>query len=123
MGLDQYGFRVKANAVKNDLSFVSGDDTHSELYYWRKVPRLQGWMENLYREKGGTKEFNCEFVRLEEDDLDKLEADVKNHKMPETVGFFFGCHYEEDMESVLDFIEMAREVIRQGDAVYYSSWW
>lgn len=126
MGLDQYAFKVRKSAVIDDLNFekkMDGEETYSEIFYWRKVPNLQGWMENLYRKKGGEEVFNCEYVRLDMGDLKQLKRDVINGELPETEGFFFGRHYEEDMPSVLKFIEIAKDAIENGDAVYYSSWW
>lgn len=126
MGLDQYAFRVKRSAVIDDLSFeheTNGEKNYGEFYYWRKVPRLEGFMENLYHEKGGEGEFNCCYVRLDMKDLKRLKRDVINGELPETTGFFFGRHFDEDMKYVLEFVEMARGVISEGDAVYYSSWW
>jgi hypothetical protein len=50
----------------------------AELFYWRMHPYLHGWMESLYRSKGGTDEdFNVSPVRLEPADLDALEAALK----------------------------------------------
>ena len=63
----------------------------SELHYWRKHPNLHGWMQKLYYEKGGKDEiFNCVPVALTGQDLDRLEADVKDGELPLTAGFFFG---------------------------------
>lgn len=126
MGLDQYAFRVRKSAVISDLEFerrINGVDTYEEIYYWRKVPRLEGFMQRLYEEKGGEDVFNCCFVRLDLGDLKRLKRDVVNGDLPETTGFFFGSHREEDMQSILDFIKKAQDVILEGDAVYYSSWW
>ncbi len=57
MGLDMYALTTTekpASAVDFDA------DAYSELHYWRKHPDLHGWMENLYREKGGVAQsFNC----------------------------------------------------------------
>jgi len=48
-------------------------------------------MENLYREKGGADDsFNCVNVRLNRTDIDRLEADIKEQRLPHTMGFFFG---------------------------------
>lgn len=122
MGLDQYAWKVaKENAI-SDLE-IKKDCPVEEIYYWRKVPNLQGWMENLYREKGGTKEFNCDVVKLTEEDLDELENAIKNDALPDTEGPFFGKHYVEDMDNIVEFIYKARKVLRNGDCVYYSSWW
>ena len=127
MGLDQYAYRVRKEAVRDDFSFIgeiNGEETWERIYYWRKVPALQGFMENLYREKGGEETFNCEFVRLTMEDLDNLKNAIATEKMPiHTEGFFFGKHYDEDMPTVCEFIEKAKKVIEEGDAVYYSSWW
>lgn len=126
MGLDQYAYRVKKNAVISDLDFkseIDGEETYTQIYYWRKVPYLQGFMEKLYREKGGEDTFNCRVVRLTTKDLNRLKRCVKNGCLPVTSGFFFGYHHEEDMKYVLDFVDKAKDVIKSGDAVYYDSWW
>jgi hypothetical protein len=83
-------------------------------------------MERLYRAKGGDKEsFNCVPVRLTEFDLDALQFDLLNNNLPETQGFFFGTNPPDDesLKEDLQFIQSARDAIREGDAVYYDSWW
>ena len=41
------------------------DDDDVRFHDWRKHPDLHGWMEDLYREKGGTDaEFNCVNLQL-----------------------------------------------------------
>jgi hypothetical protein len=44
-------------------------------------------MENLWRSKGGDREFNCERVELTEEDIDNLEKAINNMDLPETQGF------------------------------------
>lgn len=122
MGLDQWAWRISRKNALSEISIVD-DSRGDEIYYWRKVPDLHGWMENLYREKGGKEKFNCEVVQLTEEDLDRLEKDVKQSKLPHTEGFFFGVQSPEDDESILEFIDKARKVINEGDCVYYDSWW
>lgn len=95
-----------------------------ELAYWRKHPNLQGWMEELWRNRGNDGEFNCVDVELSLEDLDELERDLDSDALPETEGFFFGQnsdHYyvEQDRE----FIVAARNAIRDGYTVTYTSWW
>ena len=95
-----------------------------ELAYWRKHPNLQGWMEDLWIEKGNSGEFNCVDLELTLGDLEALEESLDNEALPETAGFFFGenadDHYaEQDRE----FIREARSAIKQGYKVIYSSWW
>jgi hypothetical protein len=83
-------------------------------------------MENLYRLKGGTAvSFNCNTIRLDAKDLDRLEMDTGNNKLVPVNGFFFGEQtiYPEDLESVATFIAKAREALADGKAVYYDSWW
>jgi hypothetical protein len=85
-------------------------------------------MENLYREKGGEKEFNCQEVQITLADLNELEEAMDNMALPETGGFFFGDDSYEDYEEwhkELDvkFIEVARKYLLDGKEIYYSSWW
>jgi hypothetical protein len=132
MGLDMYAFTVDAKDAGDnvvDLETNYGTDNElakTELFYWRKFNALHGWMEDLYRIKGGTKEsFNCTTVRLDAVDLDRLEMDTGNNKLVPINGFFFGAQtiYPEDLESVAIFIAKAREALEDGNAVYYDSWW
>lgn len=124
MGLDQYAY----------LNERAEDGSKTELAYWRKHPNLQGWMENLWVERGrpvdpasamdGT--FNCIPVELTLEDLDRLEADILSGRMSElrTVGFFFGENSDEHYrEQDLKFIKDAREAIADGNKVFYDSWW
>jgi hypothetical protein len=124
MGLDMYAWRVKSDNIVNDFEFKQENSV--ELFYWRKHHDLHGWVENLYRAKGGDKpDFNCVSVRLTLADLDNLEKDLKANHLPETVGFFFGNNPPDDesLEDDLEFISLARKAIEAGDAVYYDSWW
>lgn len=134
MGLDMYAFTVAAKDAGDnvvDLEVYDNENNtylidKTEIFYWRKFNALHGWMENLYRLKGGVKEiFNCTTVRLDAKDLDRLEMDTGNNKLVPINGFFFGEQtiYPEDLESVTAFIAKAREALADGQAVYYDSWW
>jgi hypothetical protein len=106
-----------------------------EFAYWRKHNRLQGWMENLWRERKSGEpidgEFNCERVQLTLEDIDKLEQDINDRGLPETGGFFFGSDSYDDYEnedfghknSDLEFIKEARHYLQENKKVYYTSWW
>ena len=123
MGLDQYATARRGEAKTDDEGFTYYEDS-IELSYWRKHPNLQGWMEELYHEKGGSQEFNCVDLELTLGDLDALEESLDEEALPETAGFFFGTdssdHYaEQDRE----FIREARAAIKQGYTVVYSSCW
>ena len=126
MGLDMYAHTVrKASKVGPVPNHIPEEDyLNPDLHYWRKHPNLHGWMEALYREKGGTDEtFNCVYVELTSEDLDRLEAAIKSGELPETSGFFFGQTVGDETEDDLQFVADAREAIAEGERVFYSSWW
>ena len=126
MGLDMYAFTVKADSFGDRVVDAVLDDDAVQICYWRKFNALHGWMEDLYRLKGGAKDsFNCTTVRLDLSDLDRLEMDTGNNKLVPVNGFFFGSQeiYPEDLESVADFVKVARQSIADGKAVFYDSWW
>ena len=126
MGLDMYAYRVAHKDVVNDFEFNTNQDPVNDIAYWRKFNALHGWMENLYRERGGPKQsFNCAPIRLHLEDLDRLQRDIGENNLEPTDGFFFGSQeiYPEDIASAIKFIFEAREAIKQGDAIYYDSWW
>jgi hypothetical protein len=139
MGLDQYAYRR-----------LPDEDSESNITIseWRKHNRLQGWMEQLWEDKGRPNfeeadsqamgSFNCVELEITLSDLEQLEAHVENKSLPETGGFFFGddsfswtdendkpfedgnyFHKETDLE----FIREARDAISDGQKVYYNCWW
>ena len=111
MGLDMYAFTTSQNIPSVDFKDPKDSD---ELYYWRKHPNLHGWMERLYQQKGGRKEFNCAAVRLDAADLHELETAVRNDQLPMPTGFFFGESDPEDKIRDLEFIEKAHKAITGG---------
>ena len=127
MGLDQTAYQVKSDYDSDSRTETT---TKTELHYWRKHNRLQGWMEELWRSKGGDGEFNLVDVTLDEDDLDRLEAAIQTKKLPETGGFFFGSDSYEDYEgeygykdSDIEFVQKARKALQGCWRVVYSCWW
>jgi hypothetical protein len=98
---------------------------HIEIAYWRKFNALHGWMEDLYKTKGGEEEFNCIPLQLSEDNLDNLKNDVKSKNLTQRSGFFWGSYPpdEEDYQSVLTFIEDAKKKMKEGYTIWYDSWW
>ena len=139
MGLDQHATARKGEprTVKNEYTYTDQDgiekegfdeylewDDSMELATWRKHPSLQGWMEELWREKGGEGEFNCVDLELTLEDLDSMEETLDENALPETAGFFFGANADEHYaETDREFIVQARAAIKQGYTVVYSSWW
>ena len=123
MGLDQYATARRGEGTIDEEGFTYYKDS-IELAYWRKHPNLQGWMEDLWIEKGNSGEFNCVDVELTLGDLDSMEEALDENALPETVGFFFGENSEEHYaEQDREFIVNARAAIKQGYTVVYSSWW
>ena len=123
MGLDQYATARRGEAKTDDEGYTYYEDS-MELAYWRKHPNLQGWMQDLYYEKGGEEEFNCVDLELTLEDLDALEESLDEEALPETAGFFFGNDSSDYYaEADREFIREARAAIKKGYTVVYSSWW
>ena len=101
-------------------------------------------MENLWVEKGKPTpqtdpntgevfdDFNCVDLELGWEDIIRLSDEIKNRRLPETGGFFFGGDsYDyrnnrgdyQDLKEDLVFLETAKMVLDAGDKVIYSSWW
>ncbi len=139
MGLDQFAYRRLPNEDSDDNITISE---------WRKHNRLQGWMEQLWEDKGRPNfteansesmgDFNCVELEITLSDLEQLEAHIENKSLPETGGFFFGndsYNWEDEdgkpfpegdyyyKETDLEFIEEARKAIADGQKVYYNCWW
>jgi len=127
MGLDMFAYKMKYNPSKEvDFQEEIQEVEKEELHCWRKHPNLHGWMENLYRKKGGKGEdFNCDPVVLTEEDLHQLAACIIDSELPHTEGPFFGESYEneEQRENDIDFVKEALKAIGEGDTVFYDSWW
>lgn len=121
MGLDMYAHTTTEQpAAPVDFKIEEA----SEIHYWRKHPNLHGWMEQLYRTKGGTDaNFNCVNLQLTAADLDHLEAAIREHRLPSTTGFFFGSSDGSEIADDLEFVTKAREALAAGFTVFYSSWW
>jgi len=137
MGLDMHAYRMKFTPTKEvdfsdeifgrddrgELDYENPIVVAKEIAYWRKHPDLHGWMENLYREKGGREQsFNGDLVVLTLADLDRLEEDILRKNLPKTTGFFFGESGEISLKD-LEFVLEARKAIQEGDTVFYDSSW
>lgn len=130
-----YAWTVPANIANDtqvDLALTKEQDKQKQqLAQWRKFNHLHGWMERLYRHKGGTGEdFNCDSVRLMEEDLANLSLAVvlgTNHPsgLPVATGPFFGNSVAspDDISETIQFILDARQAIKEDKAVFYDSWW
>ena len=131
MGLDMYARTAPASAVGDAQVDFEMPANAPEIAYWRKFNALHGWMEQLYREKGGAKEFNCTPVRLTEGDIAQLQvalactyAQTPGALKP-VQGFFFGAQevYPEHLEDLQGFLAQARIAFAHDQAVFYYAWY
>ena len=141
MGLDQYAYIAARENQRQDYwaGVVPKKDTKLgelhyenpsvqepiEIAYWRKHPNLQGWMEQLFAEKGGRCDtFNGVEVELTWEDIDRLEHDILAGQLPPTQGFFFGSDSDEYYrEQDLEFCRRAKAELFMGLKVFYNSSW
>ena len=126
MGLDQWAFSIKNKAVLSRFEY-NQDYKEDEIFYWRKNRFLHNWMEELYQSLGGKDEFNMKIVQLLPEDIDKLEEDTKSGKIKEydASGFFFGkqSFENQEYEAIMSFCRIAREEFKNGNTVFYESWY
>ena len=133
MGLDMFAYAgVISNQhyfFVNDQEQVEANEPPREIAYWRKHPNLHGWMEQLWRNKNDTHglndiTFNGIELELTWEDLDALEEDIKNERLPSTSGFFFGTPADDHYRAQdLEFVRNARAEIFMGLRVFYNSSW
>ena len=121
MGLDQRAYVLFPEEA--DTREIGNEVWGIGIFEWRKHPNLHGWMEALYRAKGGTGDFNCCSVRLELSDLEALAADIAADRLPHTTGFFFGRTRPEEKDDDLLFIRLGREAIAAGRVLFYTADW
>lgn len=115
MGLDQYAYFTK-DADPNNCEH--------ENFYWRKHPNLQGYMRMLWEARGNKEDFNCVYMQLSLDDMEKLLDHVKAKALPSTTGFFFGGNSDADYrDRDIQFCTQAIDHIQNGYNVFYSSSW
>lgn len=123
MGLDMYVYKTP-QIFEAEVDFDVNEDLLELVHYWRKHPNLHGWMECLYRSKGGkAKHFNCVNVLLTSEDLDQLRAYILSEELPETAGFFFGNSDGTEKSDDLLFIDKAKESLAEGKRLFYHPWW
>lgn len=140
MGLDMYAYVASRAGQQNEFyenctwdeilkESVNPDvEKPREIAYWRKHPNLHGWMEQLWRSRNTNPSddpmFNGIELELTWEDLDYLEDDIVNGRLPATVGFFFGEDSDDYYrEQDLEFIRKARAEIFTGFKVFYNSSW
>jgi hypothetical protein len=127
MGLDMYAYAAPKAGDENAYAPDS-----REIAYWRKHPNLHGWMEQLWRKKGcpggvghiNAPTFNGIELELTWEDIANLERDIREGKLPNTTGCFFGSNSDNHyLDQDLEFITEARTQIFLGFKVFYNSSW
>lgn len=105
--------------------------TTEELAYFRKHSDLHGYFEEMYYEIGGSNEFNCVPLYLDENSLKTLLDLIKNHlsedssfRFDKASGFFWGESSDSDWVYTQDILSKILENVDfNKETVYYSSWW
>lgn len=126
--------KMHQNMVPEVAEYLNTEDKdiyvkNEEIAYWRKHPDLHGYMEELYRERGGDKVFNCEKVILSKEDIEELISLIGRQVngediFEEVTGFFFGETQIEDwVDDLNTFAKVLKETDWENETVYYSSWW
>ena len=104
-------------------------DKFTKIATHRKFNALEGFMAKKWFENGNSDEFNCQLLPITEKLLDELESTVEDNDFDPVEGFFFGNtnkneYYDADIAELLtEVIPMVRQHMKDGDIVYYSSWW
>ena len=128
MGLSQYAYSINAGVSLEDAFDEDHEIIEGELIaYWRKHNNLQGWMGNLWREKGGEGIFDTTYLEITLEDLDRLEKDVRGQNLPLTEESWFFSKASSDtdkrfLKEDLEFIKESRQAIAEGKTIYYDSW-
>ena len=117
MGLDQYAYARSKERKGCELDL----ENDTQLMYWRKHANLEGWMSDLYRSRGGNREFNCVELKLGLEDIERLEKEYLNFETSK--GFFWGQSSKFDNDATGDFIALAYKAIEDGYDIIYTSWW
>jgi hypothetical protein len=122
MGLDMSVYAT-SDILAGEVDFPEIHNME-ELHSWRKHPNLHGWMYRLYRERGGSNSnFNGNTVRLNIDDLNELEVTIREGRLPETSGSYFGKSDGSEREDDLEFVRKARAAIGAGKTLFYEASW
>lgn len=131
MGLDMYFMVVEADRVadrSSDINFEIEDKfNRPELHYFRKHNQLNGWLQELYVEKGGDyNEFNCSVMIMTISDFRRLRRDVRLNNLKPASGFFWGnCVIDRDVKN--EYYQLCRKAINRirnhNEVVYYTPNW
>ncbi|MGH8608840.1 MAG: phosphoglycerate kinase [Gammaproteobacteria bacterium] len=117
--------KSSAGQLGFDALLNAADAQNRNRRFERETAHLPGTMEQAvpFCRVLPSDSFNCVNVQLEGEDLDRLEAAIRQKTLPHTEGFFFGASDGSEAEGDLEFVNKAREALSAGAAVYYTAWW
>ena len=131
MCLDMWVFQTSEDNIKGLTDNIDMKKL-VQVWYLRNHHILHGCLENLYIEKGRKyKKFNCEYVKVTIEDINKLEQVLKEGELPITNDCYmkFGCfskgyelcsvRYNRDLQ----FIRKARNILKDDNCLIYSWFW
>lgn len=122
MGLDMWVHATKKKIPKVDMK--KNPEDKEEVWYWRKHHDLHDWFEGLYRKKGGKDpSFNCNSVSVVEEDLDRLESQIIDESVYKEGLTDYHDPKAEYILGDLDFVKKAKDYIKKGFNLWFTSWW
>lgn len=118
------------NKEYNEVSNKANDMvTEVKIGYWRKHADLNGYMGEIYEERGGEDEFNCVDLFLTKEDCENILDMAKGilngtRSISKATGFFWGESTKDDWETTVEVFQKALcEVNFDTHNVVYSCWY
>ena len=123
---------------------VTRDIQQLKSFCWRYHPDLHGWMNELYRRRGGvnfilpscgedceiepgaeqpTPCFCGEYLQLTPQDMADFQQDVRLGRLPRTHGCCFGESGANRRQEDLEFIPLALWALAEGKVLFYQGSW
>ena len=136
MGLDQYAYSRNKDSKLNGT--MTDEDYSNTEYEWRKHARLQVFMRDLYKEKNPDAQegsfglgFNADdLLELDTKDLEKLSKEIREDYFNSFAddGYFWGQQFQEEQVKEYkmqdkNFVNWARQELKDGNKVFYSCSW
>lgn len=122
MGLDMYlcGEKYAKKGQTEDGFPIS--KVVLEIAYWRKHPNLHGFIVQTFAEGKD----DCQKIYLGQDDLVTIIDAIKEDRLPDTTGFFFGVSEKNEEAKNYD-LEVFSKALRWAketySTVYYVASW
>ena len=109
--------RVNINNIIDDFSFIENDD-QKMLIYWRNHRKLHEKMDDIYFEKGGYGIFNHKYIRITEDDIKEFYDIDRDEDKKNRIWLS-----DDDENAEKDFLDIIKDNLKNGYAIYYTSSW